>query len=173
MSSCIFGTDAESFKHDKPLIREKAKQIFGNSSRMYFRMIILLIFPALTKFFKFGLVPMDVQDFFRELMAHAIEQRKQSSRTRQDYLDYLLQLQEKKGHSDLEVAANAITFFLDGLDTSAVGISGILYELGKNRDVQVRLREEIYRAIGDSGRLDYETVSELEYLDNVFYGKVN
>lgn len=171
MSSCIFGADAQAFVSDKSLIREKAKKIFDNTGMMFVRMMLVMFFPALMKLLKVGLVPMEIQNFFKDLMAQAITQRRKGSVNRADYLDYLLQLQEKKGHSDIEVAANAITFFIDGLDTSAVGISGILYELARNKDAQVKLRQELSTALEGKENLDYEVITELEYLDYVFYGK--
>lgn len=87
------------------------------------------VFPSLFKLFRIGFVPKDTETFFRDLMRQAIEHRKNNNINSQDYLDFLLQMQKKKSLSDLEVAANGITFFLDGLETSAIGMAHVLFEV--------------------------------------------
>jgi Cytochrome P450 len=45
-----------------------------------------------------------------------------------------------------------------------------LYELAKNKEAQDKLREEINNAIPNDEALSYETVMNLEYLDQVWNG---
>lgn len=162
VSHCVLSADSQSFVHEEPQIRNMASKIFDQGMGVQLRFMISLVAPAISKLFQFQFVPKDTQNFFSDLMAQAVEQRQQTGISRQDYLEYLLQIQGKKHISDLELAANAVTFFLDGMDTSAVGIACVLYELAQHKDIQNRLRKELE---GVSG---YEALMEHEFLDMVF-----
>ncbi|XP_063696557.1 probable cytochrome P450 28a5 [Culicoides brevitarsis] len=165
VTKCIFSADAMSFENENNEIRKQAANIFGSSFFSIIFFTMMEICPALFKTLRIGFVPKATEAFFRDLMRQAIDHRQKSNVNSQDYLDFLLQMQKKKGLSDLEVAASGITFFLDGLETSAVGISYILYELASNKEVQDKLREELKSA----ENLDYDTLVNLPYLDQVFH----
>lgn len=100
------------------------------------KVTLMELFPSLFKTLRIGFVPKDVEIFFRDLMRQATELRQNSDdANNKDYLDFLLKMKKKKGLSDLEVAASGITFFLDGLETSAIGITHILFEVRKIYDL--------------------------------------
>lgn len=63
------------------------------------------------------------------LMSQAIELRERTKITRDDYLAYLINLKNKKGLSELDMAAHGVTFFIDGFETSSNAISHALYEV--------------------------------------------
>lgn len=96
--------------------------------------------------------------------------RKENNIEREDFLNYLLDLKEKKNLSKMDMAAHTITFFLDGLETSTAAISYALYHLARNKHVQEKLREEIDDCIRVKGSLGYDSILEMEYLDQVFNG---
>ena len=77
--------------------------------------------------------------------------------------------------SDEEIEAalisNVLLLFVAGFDTSSTGMGLVMYYLTVNPHVQDKLWEEIEEAINKNGgneRLDYNTVQELPYLDQVF-----
>lgn len=106
-------------------------------------------------------------DWFTNLMAHAIKLRRQSEVQRDDILNSLIELQNKKNTSDIDIAVHGHTFFLDGFETSSQFLGGALVELAKNPDVQQKLREEIlaYSPIG------YDELCQMPYLDMVYNGE--
>jgi cytochrome P450 len=65
------------------------------------------------------------------------------------------------------MAAHSITFFLDGFETSSIFIAFTLFELSQNPDIQAKLREEIKETKAKKGGLTYETIADMEYLDQV------
>lgn len=71
----------------------------------------------------------------------------------------------------MDMAAHTITFFLDGFETSTAVIAYALYHLACNVDVQKKLREEINECIRVNGKLSYDSILDMEYLDQVFNGK--
>jgi hypothetical protein len=70
------------------------------------------------------------------------------------------------------LAAQAFVFFLGGFETSSTTMTFCLYELSLHQDIQDRLREEIDNVLQKhDGKLTYEGIQEMEYLDKVVSGK--
>ncbi|KAJ1560678.1 hypothetical protein HK096_007633, partial [Nowakowskiella sp. JEL0078] len=69
--------------------------------------------------------------------------------------------------SNDEIMGEMITFFNAGVDTSSSTLSFIIWELCKNRNIQLKLRNEIDSSL--SGRSPtMETLTSLKYLNAVF-----
>ena len=70
------------------------------------------------------------------------------------------------------LAAQAFVFFVGGFETSSTTMTFCLYELSLHQDIQDRLREEIDVVLQKhDGKLTYEGIQEMEYLDKVVSGK--
>uniref|UniRef100_A0A1B0D380 Cytochrome P450 n=1 Tax=Phlebotomus papatasi TaxID=29031 RepID=A0A1B0D380_PHLPP len=167
VSSCIFGVDAGSFAGGNAPIREMGKRILNFSPRLMLYFLLVQLVPAFKKFFKISLVEKVVETFFVGIMKDAIDLRKRNKIDRTDYLHYLLELQERKKLTELDMVAHAITFFLDGFETSSIVLSFTLYELAKNKDVQDKLRSEIRETIKKHGEITFDVVHEMPYLEQV------
>lgn len=131
------------------------------------------IFPFITKFVKFSLIPKKVEIFFTRLMEDAIQMRLSGGIERDDFLNFLLELQNKKNLKTVDLTAHTMTFFLDGFETSSIVIANILYQLGNNKNVQDSLRKEIHACCkhNNGHQVSYDDIQELEYLDQVFNGR--
>jgi cytochrome P450 family 6 len=78
------------------------------------------------------------------------------------------------GLSINSLAAQAFVFFIAGFETSSTTMTFCLYELSVNPDIQERLRAEIDAVLEKhDGKVSYEAVQEMNYLDKVVSGKVN
>lgn len=62
--------------------------------------------------------------------------------------------------------------FADGFDTSSSAISAALLELGLNKDVQQKLRDEITSAMPNDEDFTYDNIMNLSYLDQVWHGEI-
>lgn len=72
----------------------------------------------------------------------------------------------KYGFNDTDVVAQAVTFWLDGFETSSIAISYALYELALNPEIQKKLRNEITTALEKhDGEVSYDIIQEIKYLD--------
>jgi cytochrome P450 len=71
---------------------------------------------------------------------------------------------------DIKMAAQAVTFFSAGNETTAMTLSFVLYELAINRHVQDRLRQELRENCDDNGDFTYEVLHKMKYLDMVLKG---
>jgi hypothetical protein len=73
-----------------------------------------------------------------------------------------------------EITAQVIVFFTGGFETTSATMSFCLYELAKNKDVQDRLRSEMDSVLSQhGGKVTYEAVNEMKYLDRVVSGKTH
>jgi len=71
------------------------------------------------------------------------------------------------------LAAQAFVFYLAGYETSSTTMTFCLYELSLHQDIQDRLREETDDVLQKhDGKITYEGIQEMEYLDKVVSGKI-
>lgn len=89
---------------------------------------------------------------------------------REDFLNYLIQLQQKKQLTDIDMAAHAMTFFFDGYETSSMVIANTLNQLARHPEVQDRLRKEIENVVVSDEAISYEQILDLKYLEQVING---
>jgi hypothetical protein len=76
------------------------------------------------------------------------------------------------GLSMNSLAAQAFIFFVGGFETSSSTMTFCLYELSLHQDIQDRLWEEIDDVLQEyDGKLTYEGIQEMEYLDKVVSGE--
>ncbi|CEP14750.1 hypothetical protein [Parasitella parasitica] len=72
--------------------------------------------------------------------------------------------------SDLELRRNITGFFLAGHDTTAVSLSFAIAQMGRNKDIQKKAREEVISILGDAPENvlpTKEDLKEMKYLDAV------
>jgi cytochrome P450 family 6 len=68
--------------------------------------------------------------------------------------------------------AQALTFLLGGYETSASTLSFALYELALHPEIQQSLRAEILQVLSEhDGKLTYDSMQDMSYLDRVVSGK--
>lgn len=57
-------------------------------------------------------------------------------------------------------------------ETSSVAMNFTFYQLAKDKDIQEKARQEVLEKIEKhDGKLSYEALMEMEYLNQVFNGK--
>lgn len=160
ISNCLFGFDADSFTNKKsPIFHFGHKFIRG-------------IMDSLISVLPRTMLSDDVVQFFTNMAKEAINFRLENKIPkiqRDDMLAQIIALQQAKGLDDLDVLGHCMTLFLDSFETSAITIQNALYYLAKDKRIQSKLRVEIIKSVDEGGFLSYDEVSELLYLDQVFY----
>lgn len=129
VSLAIFGIDAQSFTKENPEIREMGRRLLAPAGWNIIKMFLIGSIPILKKFVSMKLTPIDIEQFFINLMDQALKFREDNNVHREDFLDYLIQLKNKKGIQKIDMAAHTISFFTDGFETSSIAIAHILYEV--------------------------------------------
>ncbi|XP_071983560.1 cytochrome P450 4B1-like [Engystomops pustulosus] len=101
----------------------------------------------------------------KHLLKSEKELDKISQKRHLDFLDILLCAKDENGHglSDKDLRAEVDTFMFEGHDTTASGISWILYALAKHPEHQERCREEIKEVLGDRNTLEWEDLGKIPY----------
>lgn len=123
------------------------------------------VFPLLSRIYEMPFVAADIQNYFLDLTAQAIELRNGQPQKPDDYLNFLLKLKEKKGFVNMDVAAHTTTYFLDAYETSSIVLTHALYRLAQNPQCQRKLRQEIVEC---GTTVDADVIGNLVYLDQVF-----
>uniref|UniRef100_A0A1Q3FSN6 Putative cytochrome p450 n=1 Tax=Culex tarsalis TaxID=7177 RepID=A0A1Q3FSN6_CULTA len=167
VSNCVFAIDAQSFTKEKPEIREMGRRIMDLNFKAQIIMFLTNFFPSIKKFYKFTFIAHDVQEFFIRIMKEAIRHRKQNNIVRNDYLDHLLSLEEKKQVTEIDMAGHGVSFFADGFETSSSVITYCLFDLASNPAIQKQLRQEIREVQANKGGLTYDNIGEMTYLEQV------
>ncbi|KAI8126815.1 putative cytochrome P450 28d1 [Lucilia cuprina] len=168
VSDCVLGLQANSFTDSSAPIFDNAKKLFEQSFILILYMTLAGLIPSLTKIKKLRFVPKPIEDFFLDLMKNSLSLRKDQrekgvNEDRVDFMNYMLQLQEKKNLTITEVTSHTMTFLVDGFETTASVLSHCLLLLGRHPDKQDKLRKEIFEKLGHDS--DFDTIMDLEYLD--------
>ncbi|XP_006163830.1 cytochrome P450 4A11 isoform X2 [Tupaia chinensis] len=98
-------------------------------------------------------------------LQEAGELKKIRGRRHLDFLDILLLAQAEHGStlSDQDLRAEVDTFMFEGHDTTASGISWVLYALATHREHQQRCREEIQSLLGDGTSISWDHLDQMPY----------
>ncbi|KAH8401603.1 hypothetical protein KR009_006773 [Drosophila setifemur] len=171
VTDCVLGLRAESFS-DKPTpIMSHIQDLFNQPWTLMFFFVLINTFPSLSHLIKVRFVPLHVERFFIGVMGNAVEARrtqlangKQFERT--DFLDYILQLADKRKLDTRQLLGHTMTFLLDGFETTATALAHMLLLLGRDGKAQQRLREEIMAHLqGEEEVIAFEKLNDLPYLD--------
>ncbi|XP_077133460.1 cytochrome P450 4A5-like [Ranitomeya variabilis] len=101
----------------------------------------------------------------KESLKDERELDKISQRRHLDFLDILLCAKDENGHGllDKDLRAEVDTFMFEGHDTTASGISWILYALAKHPEHQEKCREEISGVLGGRDTVEWEDLGKIPY----------
>lgn len=161
-----YGLEANALADDNSEFLRVSRHLFTPSYWKLWFITLKSVFPYLFKYYEMPFVTANVQEYFINLTSNAVQLRRQLVEKPDDYLNFLLRLKEKRNYEMVDVAANTITFFLDAYETSSIVLTHALYRLAQNPQCQAKLRQEIA-----DRNMDFEVLSNLEYLDHVFNGK--
>lgn len=134
-------------------------------------------FKPLAKMLGVKILRDDVSEFFMNVVKSTIEYREKNNIQRNDFMDLLIKLKTDEDGDKLtdgltvnQIAAQAFLFFLAGYETSSTTMLFTLYELALNPEIQVKVRQEIRKAIQKHGDITYEMMMDIPYLDQVING---
>lgn len=137
-----------------------------------FRIIIIYLFIRF--------VTDEMDKFIRDIVKNAVKYRKENNIIANDYLGSLLQILDKRRETETlldfdytnEICIHFTGLMTDGMETSSTFMQFMLYGIAANPDVQERLKAEIDGIYEKYGQLTYESIQEMNYLDNIFNGSL-
>lgn len=127
VASSLFAVDSEAFTNPNSKMRALAKNVLSPSFRMSFILKTGPILPWLASLFKVRMMAEKEATFMTQLLRDTIKYRQENNVSRQDYTDFLLQLRDKKGLDEISMVAHAASFFLEGVETTSLGMTNLLY----------------------------------------------
>lgn len=140
--------------------------MFYSTSYDNIRSAIYMIFPFLRKIIPEQFTSTEFTEWFKELYDQAVRLRKENHISRDDYLNFLIDLQVKKNLPMDLIYAHAYTYFLDGFETTSYILGNAINNLAGNRECQEKLREEFR----NYDRITFEELHQMPYLDAVING---
>jgi len=194
ISSCAFGIQCNCLKNPDAEFREWGRKMFVPSIRNTIITFVSLTVPRLLSVLKLSTLDPKISKYFRNMVEETVNYREKNNITRNDFMHLLIQIKNKvkldEENDSLEqndlgtlenssieevaglsidcLAAQVFVFYLGGFETSSTTMTFCLYELSLHQDIQDRLREEIDVVLQKhDGKLTYEGILEMEYLDKV------
>uniref|UniRef100_A0A1B6L5Q1 Cytochrome P450 n=1 Tax=Graphocephala atropunctata TaxID=36148 RepID=A0A1B6L5Q1_9HEMI len=66
-----------------------------------------------------------------------------------------------------KISANTFVFLVAGSETVSGTINFVLFELSKHQHIQLRLQQEVDSVLAKHGKLSYEAIRDMTYMDQV------
>ncbi|XP_022823708.1 cytochrome P450 6B5-like [Spodoptera litura] len=187
IGNCAFGVETRTMvKTENNPFTEIGNVIFDTNWYRAFKLVARGIWPAIFYGLGFKSQPVDVDNFFTNLMTETFKGRDYKPTTRHDFVDLMLKLYNQKtvtgdsmsnrnGDASKKVTleiddefliSQCFLFFAAGFETSATTLSHTLLELAKNPEAQELAFQDVdnYMRRNDNV-LKYECVTELPYVE--------
>ncbi|KAL5277984.1 hypothetical protein ACFFRR_002929 [Megaselia abdita] len=167
MCDIVWGLQAGAFttKDDSGFMKMSHKLV-GDFFTALGRYLTSTSFPILKWFMNIQFVKKDTADFFRNLSKLAIESR-MNGKERNDFLQFMINLQDKKHITHDQFVSRQLIFVFDGIDTTAVIATHILLFVARDKAIQRRLRQIISETAEEDGFMDCDVLQNLTFLDNI------
>ncbi|XP_060666659.1 probable cytochrome P450 6a14 [Drosophila nasuta] len=170
IASCAFGIKCNSLKDPQAEFRVMARELFSNRNLKIRWVLFKLNYVKLLSKLPLRSFGQQHLGFFVNIIRQTIEIRERDSIKRNDFMQLLIDLRKSEGSQGLSVeqlAAQVFVFFIAGFETSSSNMSYALFELARNEESQRKLRSEIQSVLQKHGKLTYEAMIEMTYLDQV------
>ncbi|KAM3959526.1 LOW QUALITY PROTEIN: uncharacterized protein ACR2FA_006459 [Aphomia sociella] len=187
ITTCAFGINSKTMdtdSNDNPFTY-MGTSLFLETYYRGFKLIARSIWPSI--FYGLGMksFPTEVDRFFYNLITGVLKEREYKPSARNDFVDLVLSLKEKKGITgdsianmrsedkkitleidDAFLVAQCVLFFAGGFETSSTTLQYLLYELAKNPEEQNKVHEEVDEYLKrHNNKLGYDCATEMPFLE--------
>lgn len=169
VANAAFAVEGQSFEDnpEKMSFTRVAKNMLEPTFINGMKQALLFYLPSLASIFEISFLEKQSENYFKHTARSIIEQRKQAKIAPNDYLQFCMDL---NGDDMDSIVADLIIFYGDVYETSSTTMAIIFFYLSQNKEVQEKLRSEILNSIESTdGKLTYETLKVMNYLDQVMY----
>ncbi|XP_075144715.1 cytochrome P450 6g1-like [Haematobia irritans] len=175
--TAVFGLDSNVLENPKSEFALEIKRMVQFDWKRAITFIFVYFMPQLTGLVGAKMYHKETEKYMASMLSEIMEAREKSAIKRNDLIDVFLKLKDNPELNTKDmppimnnIQAQAIFFTMAGFETSATTISSTLLELAKNPHIQLKLRDEIYKAWHEGqGEISYESLNSLEYLDKVVH----
>ncbi|KAH8341314.1 hypothetical protein KR059_002579 [Drosophila kikkawai] len=161
VSDCVLGISAQSFGDTRTPMVRMTQRVFNSSFGFIFFNMLANLWPTIRKFYSVAFFNKEAVEFFSDIIRRCITLRQTSpTQQRDDFLKYMLQLQEKKGLDTEELTTHTMTLLTDGFETTAMVLAHTLLMLARHPEEQQKVLEEI-----GSADFTFDQLTDLPYLE--------
>lgn len=144
VTDCVLGLQTQSFSSKSSPIKDMIMKIFEQNWIFIVYTLVLGLFPSISNWYKIRFFPKQCEEFFLKVVQDAINLRKEQlakgiNANRIDFLNYMLQLQEKKNLPTMDLTAHTMTFLSDGFETTTAVLSHTLLFVSLNLQIFLKL----------------------------------
>ncbi|XP_064551997.1 uncharacterized protein LOC135437852 [Drosophila montana] len=168
IGSCVFGLDCNGLRNPEAEFAVMGRRAF--IERRHNKLIDGFIesFPSLARRLRLCQIHQDITDFYMRIVRDTVKERESKGIVRNDFINLLIEMKQRGELTLPEMAAQSFIFFVAGFDTSASTLGFALYELAKQPQLQLKLRQDIEQALqAHGGQFTYECMQELRYMELV------
>ncbi|KAF5289538.1 hypothetical protein FQA39_LY15046 [Lamprigera yunnana] len=168
IASCGFGKECNCFLSDTEFKRQGIKVFNFSSTYRALKVFIGILYPTFANRVGIKIFDKDSTTFFINLLKETIEYRKQYNIIRYDMIQTMMELGSTFDDAEIKhLAAQVFVFFVAGFETSTNALTFCLYEISMNLEIQEKLRKEIFLVLTKYDVLNYESLLEMKYMDQV------
>lgn len=190
IASVAFGIDVDSINDPNVEFRVMGRRVFEMTPTQRIKNTLTFFMPALFDFLKLKATPQDIEDFMFSVVKQTIDHREKNNIQRKDLMQLLIQLRntgtvkldgewnfeltddKNKNLSLGEITAQSFVFYLAGFETSSTTMSFCLFELGRNKDIQKKVQQEIDEVLAKhDNEITYDSLTDMKYLEQCIDGK--
>ncbi|KAK9305475.1 hypothetical protein QLX08_003495 [Tetragonisca angustula] len=130
--------------------------------------IIAFHYPSINRLLKFNVLSKSVDGLFRQVVSENLKIRRNASTPNNDFLQLMIDMEKTGEVIDEEtVSAHAVSFYLDGTETSSITLNFIGHNLATHPEIQEKLRKEVKSTIEKHGGLTFEALKDMTYMNQV------
>jgi len=175
IGTCAFGFESNCIEDESDEFEKKLAKASNQGMEVLFQFLLVSISQKLADFLDLGF--MARWRYFKDLLTHTIEQRRNSTIKRGDFLDLILEAQTAQaepGSTKIEinedcVIASSVIFLLAGYDTVLHTLVIAFHMIAQHPEEQEKLRQELQEIVEEHGSLNYQNVMEAKYLEAVIF----
>lgn len=194
IGSSIFGLECNVLKDPDSEYNRIGKNIFEPSMFESIKFILMVFLPGFViRLFGWSFNKKKVITYFSKIVRDTLNYRSKNNIQRNDMIQLLLQLKEKKTIeisswdsnddylktdeiasttnafevTDTIITVQAFSFLIGAFDSLSLTMMYACFELTQNPDVQERARSEVFEQVKLHSGLNYEALKSMTYLENV------
>lgn len=126
-ANIVFSAEANSFKEKNPIFYHFSTNLLSPDVITSFIQKTFLFPEFWNLIFKTRYSSLETQQFFESITIDSLNQRMADGMQRGDYVDHLLTVMRKRNRQPVEMAGDAINFYIDTFETSSVFMTYVLY----------------------------------------------
>jgi len=172
IGACAFGLEIDCIGDETAEFERKLAKASNQGMEVLFEMFLTAVSPKIADYFE--RTAMSRWRYFRDVMVHSIEQRRNQQIKRNDFVNLVLEAQashqadpesKKIEITEDTIIASAVIFLLAGYDTVLNDLLIFTRRIAQNPEEQEKIREELREIVEKDESLDYQNVMEAKYLE--------